>query len=302
MTPYQKGLLITGFGGMVLTIDIPLIRLGGGDEWSAQFTRSGLGVLVALLCWGILSLRKGKAVSLLPGRAGLIVAFFYGLSAIAFVAAVFNTTTANLVFILTSTTIFSALLGWWLLGEKPKPVTLITMAVMVFAVFIIVSESIQTANYFGDLCALAASFCLSLGIVFARKSGEDMGFAPMIGGVLPTLFAAGVLLSKGGVSAFHLDAAWWTIANGAIIIPIAFWCLATGPKYLSGPEVAMFYLLETVLAPIWVWMIFMETPTRNTLIGGIILIVALTAHSLWQLRSERKRRLAQRNELAANIG
>ncbi|KPB01747.1 DMT family transporter [Ahrensia marina] len=301
MTPYQKGLLITGFGGMVLTIDIPLIRLGGGDEWSAQFTRSGLGLAVALLCWIFLSLRKGKSVSLLPGRAGIIVAGCYGLSAIAFVAAVFNTTTANLVFILTSTTIFSALLGWVLLRERPKPATLITMAIMVFAVFLIVSESIQSGNYFGDLCAVAASFGLSLGIVFARMSGKDMGFAPMIGGILPTILAAGILLSKGGVSAFHLDAPWWTIANGVIIIPIAFWCLATGPKYLSGPEVAMFYLLETVLAPIWVWMIFLEVPTRNTLIGGTILICALIGHSLWQLRSERKKRLAQRNELAADV-
>lgn len=302
MTPYQKGLLITGFGGLVLTIDIPLIRLGGGDAWSAQFTRSGLGLVIALLCWIFIRLRQGKRVSLLPGRAGLVVAAFYGLSAIAFVAAVFNTTTANLVFILTSTTIFSALLGWVILRERPKTATLITMAIMVFAVFLIVSESIQSGNYFGDLCAVAASFALSLGIVFARLSGKDMGFAPMIGGIIPLILATGVLLSKGGVSAFHLDAAWWTIANGAIVIPIAFWCLATGPKYLSGPEVGMFYLLETVLAPIWVWIIFSEAPTRNTMIGGTILIIALIGHSLWQLRSERKRRSAQRNELATNIG
>jgi drug/metabolite transporter (DMT)-like permease len=52
----------------------------------------------------------------------------------------------------------------------------------------------------------------------------------------------------------------------------------------------MFYLLETVLAPIWVWMIFAETPSRNSLIGGAILIVTLVAHSLWLLNEGRKRR------------
>ena len=46
-------------------------------------------------------------------------------------------------------------------------------------------------------------------------------------------------------------------------MPISFFCLATGPKYLSGPEVAMFYLLETVFAPVWVWLIFSEAPSRN---------------------------------------
>ena len=70
-------------------------------------------------------------------------------------------------------------------------------------------------------------------------------------------------------------------------MPISFFCLATGPKYISAPEVAMFYLLETVLAPIWVWMIFSEVPSRNSMIGGAILIVALLVHSLWQLSRRR---------------
>ena len=54
----------------------------------------------------------------------------------------------------------------------------------------------------------------------------------------------------------------------------------------------MFYLLETVLAPVWVWMIFSEVPTRNSMIGGTILIVALVAHSLWQLADGRRRTAA----------
>ena len=55
----------------------------------------------------------------------------------------------------------------------------------------------------------------------------------------------------------------------------------------------MFYLLETVLAPIWVWLIFSEAPTAASLVGGLILVVALVAHSLWQIRDGRRRRAAQ---------
>ncbi len=55
----------------------------------------------------------------------------------------------------------------------------------------------------------------------------------------------------------------------------------------------MFYLLETVLAPVWVWMIFSEVPSRNSLIGGVILITALVFHSVWQLHQGRKRRMAR---------
>jgi len=75
-----------------------------------------------------------------------------------------------------------------------------------------------------------------------------------------------------------------------VVMPIAFFCLASGPKYLSAPEVAMFYLLETVFAPVWVWLVFAEVPTRNSLIGGAILIVALLAHSVWQISNSRRRK------------
>ena len=59
----------------------------------------------------------------------------------------------------------------------------------------------------------------------------------------------------------------------------------------------MFYLLETILAPIWIWLIFAEAPTGIGLIGGAIIITALVAHSLWQLSSHRRavRTLAPRH-------
>ena len=80
-----------------------------------------------------------------------------------------------------------------------------------------------------------------------------------------------------------------------LVMPVTFWCLATGPRFLTGPEVAMFYLLETVFAPVWVWIIFGEAPSRQSLVGGTILIVALVAHvAVAVLRVARKRARARR--------
>ena len=101
------------------------------------------------------------------------------------------------------------------------------------------------------------------------------------------LAVAVVMVSKTG---YQITAPWWIVFNGAVIMPISFFCLAAGPRYISGPEVSMFYLLETVFAPVWVWLIFAEVPSRNSLIGGTILIVTLVAHSLWQLHEGRRRR------------
>lgn len=286
---YKKGLLLTALGGMALTIDIPLIRLANGEPWTILLLRTGMTFLSALVIWAIWRSFSPKAPQLVPGRTGLIVAALYGVGSITFVTGVFNTSTANLVFILAFNTVFAAALSWIFLKERPQTVTLVTMAVMIVGVLIIVGSSLGTGHLFGDLMGLCSAFFIACAITISRSSGKDMGFTALVGVILPCMVAA-FMVSKGG---FQVEAPWWILFNGAAIMPISFFCLANGPKYISGAEVAMFYLLETVLAPVWVWMIFSEVPSRNSLIGGVILITALVFHSVWQLHQGRKRRMAR---------
>jgi drug/metabolite transporter (DMT)-like permease len=288
-TNHRKGLILTAIGGLALTVDIPLIRLADGEAWSILMVRSAVTFLSALVIWAIWRSFSRNAPQLVPGWSGLFVAILYGLGSITFTLAVFNTSTANLVFILALTTMFAALLSWAFLGERPPLATFIAMAAMVFGVLIIVGDSIGSGSLFGDLMAMASAFLIASAITVSRSTGKDMGFTALVGVFFPFLVTL-VMVSQNG---FSINAPWWIIFNGAIVMPLSFFCLANGPKYISGAEVAMFYLLETVLAPIWVWMIFEEAPSRNSLIGGLILIVALVAHSIWQLTHGRRRKPAQ---------
>ena len=286
---HSKGLLLTAIGGMTLTVDIPLIKLAGGDAWSILLLRSGTTFVAALLIWLVWRSLSKSVPPLVPGRAGLAVAGLYALSSLTFITAVYNTSTANLVFILAFNTMFAALLSWLFLKEPPKPATLIAMAAMLVGVLIIVGDGIGAGNFFGDMMALCSAFFIASAITITRSTGRDMGFTSLVAVVLPFLVAL-YMVSEAG---FRAEVPWWIILNGAVVMPISFFCLATGPKYISGPEVAMFYLLETVLAPVWVWMIFAEVPTTQSLVGGVILIVALVAHSLWQIHQGRRRRAAR---------
>jgi drug/metabolite transporter (DMT)-like permease len=285
---HARGLLLSAIGGMALTIDIPLIRLADGEPWSILMVRCGTTLVAAAILWLVMRRTMREPPPLIPGRSGAIVALLYAVSALTFIAAVYNTATANLVFILAFNTMFAALLSWLFLKERPGPATLIAMAAMLVGVLIIVGDGISSGHLFGDLMALFSAFSIAVAIIITRASGKNMGFTPLVSVVLPFVVAA-VMVGQNG---YHVAVPWWIILDGFVIMPLSFFCLASGPRYLSAPEVAMFYLLETVLAPVWVWMIFAEVPSRQSMIGGTILIISLIAHSVWQLHQGRKRRAA----------
>ncbi|MBN9055505.1 MAG: DMT family transporter [Rhizobiales bacterium] len=279
---HRKGLLITATGGLALSFDIPLIRSAHGEFWSLLVLRNLSVFLMAIVLWAGLNVVLGRKTALVPGRKCLLVTLFYGVNSLTFMLAVFNTTTANVVFILAFTSMFAAILSWIFLGERPSNATLVTMAAMVAGVALIVHDGLESGNFFGDAMAACSAFLLASAITLSRRSGLDMGFVPLVTAIFPGIVALLLLPDTG----FQIASPGFILFNGLIMIPLAFWCLATGPRYLSAPEVGMFYLLETVLAPIWVWIVFAETPTTQTLIGGSILILALLAHSLWQMRSK----------------
>ena len=275
-----KGLALTFIGGLALSFDVPLVRLSGGEAWDVITVRSLLTFAAALVLWWAIGAFGGKRPVMLPGKPGMIAAVIYGISTIFFLGAVFNTSSANVVFIVAFNPMFAALLAWFFLRERPATETFVTMAVMIAGVGLIVSGSLSGGHLVGDLLSVAAAFLLAGAITIGRASRRDMGFVPLIGAVIPAVIGLVIV----GTGAFDIPDPVWLILDGVIMIPLAFWCLATGPRYLTAAEVGMFYLLETVLAPVWVWLIFDEVPTARSLIGGAILTLALVGYSLYQMR------------------
>ena len=280
LSDHRKGLLLTTFGGLALSMDIPMIRLSSGAVWSVLSARSLATIVVALTALLVIRRVTGSLRSVLPGWLGLPVGLFYGLTTITFLLAVYYTTAANVVFIIALNPMFTALLSWIFLKERPALSTFITMAVMIIGVGLIVGDGMEGGHLLGDALSVLSSFSIACAITIGRASRRDMGFASLLSAVIPAAAGLYHLVPSG----FSIDHPGWILLDGVVLMPLSFWCLATGTRFLSAPEVAMFYLLETILAPIWVWLIFAEAPTDMALAGGAILILALGAHSLWQAR------------------
>ncbi len=279
-----KGLALAAIGGFALTFDIPLIRLSGGDVWSTQFLRGLLIAPIGIAAWLLMRMFAGAREPMMPGKLSWAVALLYGISSALFFYAVFSTPTANLVFILAFNPMIAALLGWLLFREMPKPQTFAAMAIMVIGVFIIVRDGLSAGHWAGDLAALVSAASIAGAITLSRHSGRNMGYTVLLAQLFPVIFSSWAIWNQGGI---HIPQMSWMVLNGALILPLAFFCLAAAPKYIGGAESAMFYLLETILAPVWVWMIFAETPTNAALVGGAIILAALVGHTVWEMQRER---------------
>ena len=80
--------------------------------------------------------------------------------------------------------------------------------------------------------------------------------------------------------------------SDSIIIPlmcimcvaIPFVLITLAPRYISAAEVNLFFLLETILGPIWVWLVIKEQPSTETIIGGAIIITTIAIHSTFALK------------------
>ncbi len=279
------GITLALLGGLLISIDIPVIRLSDSDPWFYMVAR-GFGLASVLG----LAVKFGSKFTDTPknpfnDRDFVEIGILYGIASIFFTLSVFNTSTSNLVFILAFNPMLAAIFAWWLIGERPTFVTWIAILATMIGVIIIVSDGVETGNWFGDLTSLLAAIVLAYSLVRTRQSGKDLSLSGSVGGMITALFALPLALMY---SSFPGEPQW-VLLNVLFLVPLSGFTLTLAPRYIPAPQVAIFFLLETVLAPIWVWLIFDDIPTDKTLIGGLIVLLAIAGHSFWQLKPKPKK-------------
>ena len=142
-------------------------------------------------------------------------------------------------------------------------------------------DSIKIGNFFGDILGFIAALGLAIGAVIIR-SAKKLNLVPsaVIGKLFVACFAV-----------IFIDD-YSLIGNDLIIVPlmclmcvaIPFVLVTIAPRFITAAEVNLFFLLETIIGPIWVWLIIKEQPTTETILGGIVIIVTIAVHSFLKLK------------------
>ena len=281
LTDQKKGSLMAFVAVMFITPDSLFIRLSDVETWSLVFYRGIIPFVLVFI--GMLLIYRLKFFNLLRsnGYYGFAYVLTFSVTNIAFVVSIQNTNVANTLIMIATAPMLSAILGSFFLKENPGKKTWVAIFITFFAALYIFYDSIKLGNFFGDILGFVAAMGLAVGAVIIR-SAKKLNLVPsaVVGKLIIALFA--MLFVKD----YSLN------NNDIYIVPlmcvmcvaIPFVLVTIAPRFITAAEVNLFFLLETIIGPIWVWLIIKEQPTPETIVGGAIIVLTIATHSFLKLK------------------
>ena len=198
-------------------------------------------------------------------------------SFVAFVIAMSNTTVANVVFIISTQTMFLAIFGYFYLKEKVSLVGSVSILFAMTGIFIMVGDSLSTGSFFGNLVALAIPINFSILVVIVRKNSNlDMVPAIFYSGLFSSIY--GFFLSES--FSFTSHDLFMGFLLGVPQLALGFICITIGSRTTASATIGILMLMETLCAPLWVWLFLNEIPPLSVFIGGAVIIFAILLKSL----------------------
>ncbi|HEY7610134.1 MAG TPA: DMT family transporter [Alphaproteobacteria bacterium] len=253
----------------------------GAEDWTIAFWRAVFmsAALVAVLA----VTERGRVVSafMRSGWRGLASGACFGIMMTGYMLALARTSVANTMMLMAAAPLFAALLGWAVLAERPRRAVWLAMAAAAAGIALMVASDLGRGAMLGNLLALMIAFAAAINIVVLRGAREiNMIPAIVIGGVisgLVTLPLADHVGARGLNLALIFLLGVVQLGAGAVLY-------IRGARHLPAAETTLVALLESVLAPIWVWLLLGETPTAYGLAGGAIVLGAVVALTLSSAR------------------
>jgi len=262
-----------------------ITRLVSTSPWTTSLWRSLFASLfLAVVLWMV----RGHGFFeqwLQVGRPVLAVAACMALASTCFILSLAHTSVANTLILMSTGPYVAGLLGWTLLGERVAPRTWLTMGVALAGAVVMVGNSYSRGAVLGDLLAIVMAGSFATATVLIRRHPE-IQMAPAA--VLATALTALVALPL----AEPLETAPRDLALLAFFgigqFGAGFLLFMAGARLIPAAQSSLIGMLETVLGPLWVWLVLNERPGAASLAGGALILAAILANTLVDLVTPRR--------------
>ena len=282
LTDQQKGSLLAFVAVMFITPDSLFIRISNIDTWGLVFYRGIIPFLTVFFVMLIIYKLNFFEILLNSGYHGIIYIVTFSITNITFVVSIQNTNVANTLVMIATAPMLSAILSTIFLKETSDKKTWISVIVTFAAILYIFFDSLKLGNFYGDILGFITAIGLAVGAITIRSAkSKNLVPAAVVGKLFVAIFALFFIES------FALS------ENDLIIVPlmcilcvaIPFVLVTIAPRFIPAAEVNLFFLLETIIGPIWVWLIIKEQPSFETILGGAVIVATIAFHSFLKLRN-----------------
>nr|WP_099045458.1 DMT family transporter [Pseudoponticoccus marisrubri] len=282
MTFFLRGPGLALAGALILTPDALFMRWSGMDGLQMLGWRGLSMGAVFLGIWLLTARQPRRDLARLAAPVAWLVILVHAMNALLFPLGIANAPVAPVLLGVATVPVWAALLAHVLHGERAGRATWIATALTLAGIAIAVGDPAPSgtearAALIGAGCGLGVALMLALNFVTLRHH-PDLPILPAIGtgallaGLLGWTVTGPGQMGDGGVAAI--------LVTGLVILPLSFFALSQGSRHTSAANVSLLMLLETVLAPLWVWLGIGEAPHERELIGGAVVIVTLAAYLL----------------------
>jgi|TARA_B110000438_G_C15818628_1_gene653177 drug/metabolite transporter (DMT)-like permease len=274
------GALCLSFGGIIVK------SFEGANEWQILFWRQVFFSVVVALYLLMVYKKNFFRSFYISGLPGLVAGLFLAVGFSAYVFAMYHTTVANTLFIITTETIFLALFGYIFLKEKISLITFISIILGMSGVLLIIGSSLSTqtsSQFLGNIVAFIMPLSFAVLIIIVRKYPKvDMVPSQFTAGVFASLIAY-VVADKLYISPHDL---FLGFLAGTFQIGFGFIMITVGSKTTPAAVVGILMLTEAVFGPLWAWLFINEIPPTSVIAGGGIIIFAILFEFFFRLKKE----------------
>jgi drug/metabolite transporter (DMT)-like permease len=254
----------------------------GSDIWQILFWRAFFFTITLIVF--LYFTYKNKVISTIKksGFPGLLGGVTTSIGFIAYIISMTETTVANVLFIISTQTIWLAIFGYLFLKEKISLKTFFSIILAMIGIAVMIGGSLDTGSLFGNLVALFIPINFAFLILLIRKFSKlDL---------VPALFYGGVIIMI--VAFFMSDTIFVSKHNllvgfllGTFQHACGFICIVIGARSTPAAVVGLLMLFETLLGPLWVYIFLNEIPLMSVFIGGSIIVIAVIFKTLEQRNS-----------------
>ncbi len=208
----------------------------------------------------------------------LLGAIFYTLTVSLFVAANKLTTAANAILLQYTAPIYVALFSNWFLGEKVSLVDWLAIFVVISGMTLFFMDQLSSSGMWGNIFAIASGISFAWLTLVMRQQKASSPLQTLFWGNLltalalsPFVYSAPSLTFKSSLSLLLL---------GVIQLSLPYILYAKAQEHVKALEVILIFMVEPLLNPVWVLLVMGEKPALWSLLGGLVILCAISVRGI----------------------